>query len=85
MRWTAKQFWEERGDVVRTRFMTSNDALLIAFLAGANEAEILPMHPRVGHVTLRVSGLGWFERRRLRAELNKRGSICIEIHVEKLS
>lgn len=66
-RWTASEFWEERGDVLPTRFMVTNDALRIAFEAGAREAQVLHGHPVLGDATVRVGGL----RRRARRQLEK--------------
>lgn len=88
MRWQAEKFWSERGDVPPTEgtILTSHDLLWAAFTAGASEAEVLAAHPEPGFATLRVAGLGWWGRKRLRNVLNQDNRVPIgqEYRVEQL-
>lgn len=90
MRWKAADFWSELGDVLPSEdglMSTSHDLLWATFTAGAREAEVLPAHPEPGFATVRVSGLGWWARWRLRLVLNedKRRPITTSYLVEKLT
>lgn len=86
MRWTAEQFWRERGDVeVGGDFFGSiNDLLRAAFRAGASEAEVLGAHPEPGYATLRVVGLPCFARRGLAWRLNRKAPVGTTYVVERM-
>jgi hypothetical protein len=81
VRYTADQFWLERGDVAPTRWQTANDLLREAFLAGATEADA---RGSAGTVTVAVAGIGWWDRFKLARHLNEEAPVGTRVYVTKL-